>query len=58
MGITIRSTTAVLLLIFGFTLVMYYYFFKNNMSSIIPILGFFTIAFGAKIMKELYMQQS
>lgn len=53
MGNTLKISIAALLLIFGLVLVVYYYCFKNNLSSIIPIIGFFIIAFGAKMMKDL-----
>ncbi|MCL9807128.1 hypothetical protein NAT51_16450 [Flavobacterium amniphilum] len=53
MGNTVKLSIAVLLLVFGSALVVYYYFFKNNLSNLMPIIGFFTIAFGAKMMKDL-----
>ncbi len=58
MGITVRTIIAIVLLIFGIFLLIYYYFSKNNMSNVIPILGFFIIAFGAKLMRDVYMHQS
>ena len=53
MGNTLKISIAVLLLVFGSTVLVYYYFFKNNLSAVIPVIGFFTIAFGAKMMKGL-----